>query len=102
MAQLDKLIEKAQAGQEIIMEADKASMLKSESGTAPMLAQQLSSGQIFCLVGEIAPAFAREQVAQSKTVKFDHTFSGRTVTVDFSVENGQAELRRPPRPASRR
>ncbi len=90
MAQLDKLIEKLQPGQEIILESGKAPALKSEGGTAPMLSQQLSSAQIFALVGEIAPAFARELVAQSKPAQFDYASPARTVAVTFSVENGQA------------
>ena len=90
MAQLDKLIEKLQAGQEIILESGKTPMLKGEGGASPMVTQQLTAAQIFALVGEIAPAFARELVAQSKPVQFEYAFSSRTVAVSFSVENGQA------------
>jgi len=96
MAQLDKLIEKMQAGQEIILESGKAPALKSEGGSAPMLTQQLSSAQIFGLVGEIAPAEARELVAQSKAVKFDYISASRAVAVDFSVTNGQVLARLSP------
>ena len=37
MAQLDKLIEKIQPNQEIIMESGKPPVLKSDTGAAPML-----------------------------------------------------------------
>ncbi len=93
MAQLDKLIDRMQAGQEIILESGKAPVLRGESGASPMLTQQLTAGQIFGLVGEIAPAFLRDQVVQSKPVKFDYSYSSKNVAVDFSAENGQATAR---------
>lgn len=93
MAQLDKLIEKLLPGQEIILETGKAPVLRSESGSAPMVNQQLSAGQIFGLVGEMAPAGVRDEVAQSKPVKFEYSFASKLVAVTFAFENGQASAR---------
>ena len=93
MAQLDKLIEKLQPGQEILLETGKAPVLKTDGGAAPMLNQQLTAAQIFGLVGEIAPADVREQVAQSRPAKFEYLLGSRAVAVDFSAENGQASAR---------
>jgi twitching motility protein PilT len=91
MAQLDKLIDKLQPGQEIILEGGKAPVLKGGGNAGPMLSQQLSAGQIFGLVGEIAPALeVRDQVAQGRPVRFEYTFAAKLVTVAFSAENGQA------------
>jgi twitching motility protein PilT len=93
MAQLDKLIEKLQPGQEILLEAGKAPMLKGEGGAAPIITQLLTAGQIFGLVGEIAPAGIRDQVAQSRNVNFDYSHAGKSIAVGFSAENGQAVAR---------
>jgi hypothetical protein len=46
MAQLDKLIEKIQTNQEIILEAGKAPMLKTEAGSTPMFSQLVSTLQL--------------------------------------------------------
>lgn len=90
MPQLDKLIEKLQPGQEMVLETGKPPALKAEGGSSPMISQQLTSGQIFGLVGEIAPAETRELLAQSKPVSFEYASATRNVSVSFSVENGQA------------
>src|SRR3989339_134999 len=89
MAQLDKLIEKIQAGHEIILESGKPPVLKSESGSAPMLSQQLSISQLTGLIQEIAPVGGRELIAQHKQAKFEYAIGGKTVTVVCGYEGEQ-------------
>ena len=93
MPQLDKLIEKIQVKQEIVLESGKAPLLKSEAGTAAMLNQQLSAAQVTGLVQEIAPADGREALAQRKPLKFEYKAGARTVQVDFSAEGEQVTAR---------
>ena len=86
MAQLDKFIEKVQAGQEIMLEAGKAPVLKAESGSVPMTNQALSAAQITALVLELAPAELRDAVTQRRPAKFDYAAGIKTVIVVFSPE----------------
>jgi twitching motility protein PilT len=89
MHQLDKLIERIQANQEIILEAGKAPMLRTETGTAAMLNQQLTLAQVIALVQEISPAASREAVGQKKPVKFDYASGARVVQVTCAPEGEQ-------------
>jgi twitching motility protein PilT len=93
MAQLDKLIEKLQPGQEIILEAGKPPALISAGSSSPLLAQQLTAAQVYGLTGEIAPADVREQIAQSKSVKFEYVCASKTLVVSFTIDNGLALTR---------
>jgi len=93
MAQLDKLIEKVQAGQEILLEAGKPPVLKGEGGSTPMLSQQLSAAQITGLVQELATAEMREQIGQHKPAKFDYMYGLKTVVVIFAPEGEQLTAR---------
>ncbi|HAT72502.1 MAG TPA: type IV pili twitching motility protein PilT [Elusimicrobia bacterium] len=93
MPQLDKLIEKIQAKQEIVLESGKAPVLKSEAGTTAILNQLLSAAQVTGLVQEIAPADGREALAQRKALKFEYKAGARTVQVDFSAEGEQVIAR---------
>lgn len=86
MAQLDKFIEKVQAGQEIMLEAGKAPVLKAESGSVPMTNQALTAAQITALVLELAPAELRDAVIQGRPAKFDYAAGIKTVIVVFSPE----------------
>ncbi len=82
-----------QPGQELLLESGKSPVLKGDGGASQMLNQQLTAGQIFGLIGEIAPADLRDQVAQSRPVKFDYLLGSRAVAVNFSAESGQASAR---------
>ncbi len=93
MPQLDKLIDKLQPGQEIILEPGRAPLLKSEVGATPMLSQQLSLPQILGLVQEIAPAASRDGVAQRKPMKFEYSSGAKTVQVACAAENDTAAAR---------
>jgi twitching motility protein PilT len=89
MAQLDKLIEKIQPGQEIILEAGKTPALKREGGSSPMLSQLLSLSQVVGLIQEISPAGSREAVGQRKPVKFEYLSGARTVLVACEPDGDQ-------------
>ena len=87
MAQLDKLVEKLQPGQEIIMEPGTAPVLKSANGAfVPLLSQELTLPQVVGLVREVAPPDAADKIAHNKPAVFEYVALGRTVVVSFSVE----------------
>jgi twitching motility protein PilT len=86
MAQLDKLIDKLQPNQEILLESGKNPMLKTDAGAKPMLNQQLSAQQLIPLIQEIAPLNMRAALAQKKPSRFEYTFGGKTVVVLYTPE----------------
>ncbi len=86
MAQLDKLIDKLQDDQEIVLESGKTPMLKSDAGAKPMINQQLSAQQLIALLQEIAPLSNRVTLAQRKPSRFDYTVGSKTVTVVYAPQ----------------
>ena len=88
MAQLDKLIEKIQPNQEIILESGKSPVLKSDTGSAPMLNQQLSPAQIIGLIQEIAPAASKAGVTLQNFSRFEYTVGAKTVAIVCEPEGG--------------
>jgi twitching motility protein PilT len=86
MAQLDKLIDKLQLNQEILLESGKNPMLVSDAGAKPMLNQQLSAQQLIPLIQEIAPVNVRAAIAQRKPSRFEYTVAGKTVVVLYSSD----------------
>jgi twitching motility protein PilT len=86
MAQLDKLIDKLQPNQEILLESGKNPMLKTDAGVKPMLNQQLSAQQLIPLVQEIAPTGIRAAIAQRKPSRFEYAVGGKTVVVLYTPE----------------
>jgi twitching motility protein PilT len=86
MAQLDKLIDKLQPNQEILLESGRNPMLKTDAGAKPMLNQQLSSQQLIPLIQEIAPLNMRAALAQKKPSRFEYTVGGKTVVVLYAPE----------------
>lgn len=93
MAQLDKLIEKLQRNEEIVLEAGKAPMLKTKTGSTLMFDQQISPVQLCNLVQEIAPADSKAIVAQQKPARFEYTFGAKTVVVIYAPESDQVSAR---------
>ncbi len=85
MAQLDKLIEKIQDGQQILLETGKEPMLRTASGAQVMVKQQLSTQQILPLVAEISPPASRQAVLQKKPTTFEYAFRDRTYAVTMLV-----------------
>ena len=86
MAQLDKLIDRLQPGQEIIIDSGKNPMLRTDAGMKAMLNQQLTTQQIIPLLQEIAPMSAKVTLAQRKPSRFEYTFSGKTVVVLYTPD----------------
>lgn len=93
MAQLDKLIDKLQLNQEILLESGRTPMLKTESGTKPMLNQQLSAQQLIPLIQEIAPASTKAAIAQRKQSRFEYTVGGKTVVVLYAPDGDQVSAK---------
>jgi twitching motility protein PilT len=89
MAQLDKLIDKLQPGQDIMLEAGKTPMLRTDSGLRAMLNQQLSAQQLIALLQEIAPMSNKVTIAQKKPSRFEYAFNGKNVVVLYTPEGDQ-------------
>jgi len=89
MPQLDKLIDKLQPGQEIILEAGKTPMLRTDSGLRAMLNQQLSAQQLIALLQEIAPMSNKVTIAQKKPSRFEYAFSGKNVVILYAPDGDQ-------------
>ncbi len=89
MAQLDKLIDRLQQGQEMILESGKPPILKGAAGSAPMMRQQLDVSQIVSLINEIAPADNRNFIAQLKEANFYYREGARTVSIHCAPEGYQ-------------
>ena len=86
MAQLDKLIDRLQPGQEIVIESGKNPMLRTDAGMKAMLNQQLTTQQIIPLLQEIAPMSTKVTLAQRKPSRFEYTFSEKTVVVLYTPD----------------
>jgi len=93
MAQLDKLIEKIQGNQEIVLESGKAPMLKTDAGSAPMFNQLVSTLQLATLLQEIAPADSKTAIALQKPARFEYTAGAKTVVVVYSQEGDLASAK---------
>ena len=93
MAQLDKLVEKLQRNEEIVLEAGKAPMLKTKTGSTLMFNQQISPVQLSGLLQEIAPAALKATVSQQKPARFEYTFGAKTVVVIYAPESDQVSAR---------
>jgi twitching motility protein PilT len=89
MAQLDKLIDMLQPNQEIVLDAGKNPMLRTDSGLRTMLNQQLSAQQIIALLQEIAPTGTKVALAQRKPSRFEYSLNGKNVIVLYSPEGDQ-------------
>ncbi|MDO8804756.1 MAG: type IV pilus twitching motility protein PilT [Elusimicrobiota bacterium] len=90
MAQLDKLIEKVQLNQEIILESGKAPMLKTETGSTAMFNQLVSTVQLCNLLQEIAPPACKSAIAMQKPTRFDYAAGGKSVVVTYTQEGDLA------------
>ncbi|HEY6010663.1 MAG TPA: hypothetical protein VIX18_04255, partial [Nitrospirota bacterium] len=87
MAQLDKLIERIQDGQEILLEAGKEPLMKSGAGSRAMINQQLSGQQIIGLLAEIAPSTVKNNLLQKKQSRFEYFFGNRTFFISFTPQD---------------
>lgn len=86
MGQLDKLIERLQSRQEILLETGKEPTLRTDGGTRVMVNQQLQTPQILSLLLEIAPAAQKELVTRKKQTGFEYVLNGKTYAVRFMAQ----------------
>jgi twitching motility protein PilT len=89
MSQLDKLIERLQPQQEILLETGKEPMMRTEAGTRVMVNQQLSTPQIIALLTEIAPAAHKESVARKRQTNFEYVYNDKSHAVTFMTHGEQ-------------
>jgi len=93
MAQLDKLIDRLQPTQEIILESGKTPMLRTDAGMKAMLNQQLNAQQLIALLQEIAPLSNRVTIAQKKPSRFEYTVGSKSVVVLYSPQGDQVSAK---------
>lgn len=86
MSQLDKLIERIQPTQELLLESQKEPMMRSDAGIRVMVNQQLSSPQITSLLAELAPANLKDQIHRKKPAAFEYSLAGRTYGVSLILQ----------------
>ncbi|HUJ19410.1 MAG TPA: type IV pilus twitching motility protein PilT [Nitrospirota bacterium] len=86
MSQLDKLIERLQPRQQLLLETGKEPTLRSETGSRVMVNQQLQTPQIIALLTEITPPSLKEQVSRKRQANFEYTLAGKTYTVTFLAQ----------------
>ena len=90
MGQLDRLIEKLQQGQEILLETQKEPQLRTAAGLQVLVKQQLSSEQIITLLTEIAPAERKSDLLGGKQASFEYVLAGKNHRVSFTPQGDQA------------
>jgi len=86
MGQLDKLIERIQPAQELLLESQKEPMMRSSSGTKIMVNQQLSSPQILALLADLAPVDQKHNFLQKKPTTFGYALEEKHYTVSFLTQ----------------
>ena len=86
MSQLDKLIERIQPAQELLLETQKEPMMRSAAGLRVMVNQPLTSIQITALIAELAPSAQKQNVTQKKPTSFDYTLGRNRYTVSFLTQ----------------
>ncbi len=86
MGQLDKLIERIQPAQELLLESQKEPMIRSAAGLKVMVNQQLSTHQIAALFAEIAPSIHKENISRRKPANFDYSLGGKKYAVSFLTQ----------------
>jgi len=86
MSQLDKLIERIQPGQELLLESQKEPVMRSSAGLKIMVNQPLTSPQIVALVAELAPAGQKQNVTQKKPATFEYVLGSKHYAVSFLTQ----------------
>ena len=89
MGQLDKLIERIQPAQELLLESQKEPMMRSAAGLKVMVNQQLTSLQIIALLADLAPAGQKQSIGQKKPATFEYTLGVKRYTVSFLTQGEQ-------------
>lgn len=89
MGQLDKLIERLQPEQEIVMETGKEPMLRTDGGLRIMVNQLLQTPQIIALLSEIAPAVHKEHIARRRQTNFEYFLNNKVHNVTYMPQGEQ-------------
>ena len=89
MSQLDKLIERLQPQQEILLETGKEPMMRTRLGAKAMINQVLSTPQIIALLTEIAPLALKQNITQKKATNFEYQYNAKTHTIMFMSQGEQ-------------
>ena len=89
MSQLDKLIERLQPQQEILLETGKEPMMRTRLGAKAMLNQVLSTPQIIALLTEIAPFAHKQNITQKKAATFEYEYNAKTHSIIFMAQGEQ-------------
>jgi twitching motility protein PilT len=92
MSQLDKLIERLQPQQEILLETGKEPMLRTRLGSKVMLNQVLSTPQIIALLTEIAPFAHKQNIMQKKAANFEYPYNAKAHTIMFMAQGEQVRV----------
>ncbi len=78
MGQLDKLIERLQPQQEILLGTGKEPIMKTAAGARMvMVNQQLSTPQIIALLVEMAPTSHKEHITRKQQTNFEYFLNGK-------------------------
>ncbi len=86
MSQLDKLIERLQPQQQILLETGKEPTLRTEAGSRVMVNQQLQTPQIIALLSEIAPLAHKEHVARKRQTNFEYFLNNKAYAVSYMAQ----------------
>jgi twitching motility protein PilT len=86
MSQLDKLIERIQPTQELLLESKREPTMRSSTGLKVMVNQQLTSSQIIALLADLAPSAQRQNFAQKKPTTFEYALGDKLYTVSFLTQ----------------
>lgn len=86
MSQLDKLIERLQPQQQILLESAREPMVRSEAGTRIMINQQLQTAQIIALLSELAPAAHKDSIARRRQTNFEYFLNNKTYSISYMAQ----------------
>ena len=89
MSQLDKLMERLQPQQEILLETGKEPMMRTRLGTKAMLNQVLTTPQIIALLTEIAPFAHKQNITLKKPANFEYQYNSRAHAIMFLAQGEQ-------------
>ena len=92
MGQLDKLIERLQPEQEIVLETGKEPMLRTDAGLRIMVNQQLQTPQIIALLSEIAPGGHKEHIARKRQTNFEYFLNNKVHNVTYMPQGEQVRI----------
>ncbi len=86
MSQLDKLIERLQSQQQILLESGKEPIIRSEAGNRIMINQQLQTPQIIALLTELAPVGQKEHIARKRQTNFEYFLKNKAYSVTYMAQ----------------